>query len=330
MTISTQLEKPYNPHMTGATAVGEMRRSFHKLWRSNFLLHHSIVNKTGEHFKLINHCLKAMARGGMYDVVGGGFSRYSTDNLWRVPHFEKMLYDNALLVRAYLHAWQVTKDPAYKRIVEETLNFVSREMTHEKGGFFSSLDADSEGVEGKFYVWSLNEIREVLKDESVFFEVAYGIIADGNWEGKTVLHREMDDATLAARFRLNLEDVPTKLAKSHSKLLTARSKRIRPGTDDKVLTSWNGLMLAAFAEAARVLASSNPQRNNYLDLATRSAEFLLSELRPNGTTPPRMARWKNYKRGFSRRLRRADPRPARTVSNGFQQQVVHICQGARR
>ncbi len=247
-----------------------------------FLLHHSIANKTEEHFNLINHCLKAMARGGMYDVVGGGFSRYSTDNLWRVPHFEKMLYDNALLARTYLHAWQVTKEPAYQRIVEETLDFTAREMTHEKGGFFSSLDADSEGVEGKFYVWSLNEIREVLKDDSAFFEAAYGIIADGNWEGKTILHRQMEDAPLAARFGLNLEVVPAKLAESHSKLLAARSTRIRPATDDKVLTSWNGLMLAAFAEAARVLASSNPRSSTYLDLATRSAEFLLSELRPNG------------------------------------------------
>lgn len=247
-----------------------------------FLLHHSVASKTEEHLKLINHCLKAMARGGMYDVVGGGFSRYSTDNLWRVPHFEKMLYDNALLARVYLHAWQVTKEPAYKRIVEETLDFVSREMTHAKGGFFSSLDADSERVEGKFYVWSLNEIREVLKEDSTFFEAAYGIIADGNWEGKTVLHRQMDDAALATRFGLNLEAVPAKLAESHSRLLTARSARIRPGTDDKVLTSWNGLMLAAFAEAARVLASSTPRSREYLNLATRSAGFLLTELRPNG------------------------------------------------
>ncbi len=257
-----------------------------------FLLHHSAATKNDEHLKLIKHCLQAMARGGMYDVVGGGFSRYSTDNLWRVPHFEKMLYDNALLVRAYLHAWQVTREPAFKRIVEETLDFVAREMTHEKGGFYSSLDADSEGEEGKFYVWSLNEIREVLKDESDFFEAAYGIIPDGNWEGKTVLHREMDDAALAARFKLNLQAVSEKLAESHSRLLAARSIRIRPGTDNKVLAAWNGLMLAAFAEAARVLASSTSHSNNYLDLATRSANFLLSELRPNGKL--RRA-WRNEK-----------------------------------
>ncbi|MDP1547632.1 MAG: thioredoxin domain-containing protein [Anaerolineales bacterium] len=247
-----------------------------------FLLHHSTVKKTDKYNKLIHHCLQAMARGGMYDVVGGGFSRYSVDNFWRTPHFEKMLYDNALLIRAYLHAWQVTKEPFYKRIVEETIEFVARELTHEQGGFYSSLDADSEGEEGKFYVWTLDEIRAVLQDDSVLFEAAYGITAKGNWEGKTVLQRAMDDATLAARFQLDLETVPVKLTESHSRLLSARAARIRPGTDDKVLASWNGLMLAAIAEAARVLAGKTPQSGAYLNLAARNAKFLLSELRPNG------------------------------------------------
>ena len=247
-----------------------------------FLLHHSIANKKDEYLKLIDHCLRIMARGGMYDVVGGGFSRYSTDNFWRVPHFEKMLYDNALLTRAYLHAWQVTKEPFFKQIVEETLGFVARELTHEQGGFYSSLDADSEGEEGRFYVWTLDEIRAVLKDDSEFFEAAYGITPQGNWEGKTVLQRALDDTTLAARFKLDPETVPAKLAESHSRLLSARASRIRPGTDDKVLTAWNGLMLAAFAESARVLAKSSPHSHTHLDLATRSAEFLVNNLRVNG------------------------------------------------
>jgi uncharacterized protein YyaL (SSP411 family) len=247
-----------------------------------FLLHHAITTKQNKYLELIEHCLKAMARGGMYDVVGGGFSRYSTDNHWRVPHFEKMLYDNALLARAYLHAWQVTHDPFYKRIVEETLDFVAKEMTHAQGGFYSSLDADSEGEEGKFYVWTLDEIREVLQSDSEFFEAAYGITAKGNWEGKTVLQRSIDDTSLATRFKLNLEAVPAKLAESHAKLYATRAQRIRPGTDDKILTAWNGLMLAAFAEAARVLADVSPQASNYSNLATRSAEFLLTHLRPNG------------------------------------------------
>ena len=247
-----------------------------------FLLHHSVVNKTDEYTKLITHCLNVMARGGMYDVVGGGFSRYSTDNLWRLPHFEKMLYDNAQLLRTYLHAWQVTRDPFYKRIANETINFIANEMTHPLGGFYSSLDADSEGEEGKFYVWTLDEIREVLKDDAGFFEAAYGITAKGNWEGKTVLQRALDDTSLAARFQLDPKTVPAKLTESHSKLYTARAKRIRPGTDDKILTSWNGLMLAAMAEAARILAEDDLQSSIPLNLATRNAEFLLQELRPDG------------------------------------------------
>jgi uncharacterized protein len=227
------------------------------------------------------HALKAMARGGLYDVVGGGFSRYSVDNFWRVPHFEKMLYDNAQLTRAYLHAWQITKDPFFRQIAIETLNFIAREMTHPDGAFYSSLDADSEGEEGKFYVWTLDEIREVLKDDSEFFEAAYGITVRGNWEGKSILQRSLDDASLAARFKLTPEAVQAILSNSHSKLLAARASRVRPGTDDKVLTAWNGLMLATIAEAARVLEEPELQKK-YALLATRNAEFSLSSLRPDG------------------------------------------------
>jgi hypothetical protein len=261
------------------------------------------------------HALKAMSRGGMYDVVGGGFSRYSTDNFWRTPHFEKMLYDNAQLVRAYLHAWQVTGDASLRRIAEETLEFVAREMTHPDGGFYSSLDADSEGEEGRFYVWTADELRAALEDKPDFsnkpglscydfFAAAYGVTERGNWEGRTVLQRALDDASLAARFQLDPEAVPVKLAECHEKLLAARSGRLRPGTDDKILTAWNGLMLAAFAEAARVLntsviaskAKQSPQREEIASsltlfaprndvlyiLATRNADFVLTALRPDG------------------------------------------------
>ena len=242
------------------------------------------------------HALEAMARGGMYDVVGGGFSRYSTDNFWRVPHFEKMLYDNALLARAYLHAWQITADPFFRQIAIETLDFIAREMTHPDGGFYSSLDADSEGEEGRFYVWTQDEIRAVLDDDSEFFEAAYGVTARGNWEGHTVLQRALEDASLAARFKIPPEAVPVKLADCHSRLLHARSSRLRPGTDDKVLTSWNGLMLATIAEAARALDSGSllpnsdqqalPRRHGdagrFHGLATRNAEFLLATLRSEG------------------------------------------------
>ncbi len=258
---------------------------------------------TSTGMKAALHALQSMARGGMYDVVGGGFSRYSTDNFWRVPHFEKMLYDNAQLARAYLHAWQVTGEPFYSYIVEETLNFVMRELTHPEGGFYSSLDADSEGVEGKYYVWTVDEIESTLGAESRFFVAAYGVSAQGNWEGRTVLQRALDDATLASRFGLDPETVPAKLAECHRSLLAVRERRIRPGTDDKVLTAWNGLMLAVFAEAARVVTKSHavttkqapaestrllraeehrPLNDIYYKVATRSADFLLRALRPDG------------------------------------------------
>jgi uncharacterized protein len=252
-----------------------------------FLLRrHSAGNS--EALKPVVHALKAMARGGMYDVVGGGFSRYSVDNFWRVPHFEKMLYDNAQLARAYLHTWQVTSEPFFKQIVTEILDFIAREMTHLGGGFYSSLDADSEGEEGKFYVWTLDEIHETLRDDSDFFEAAYGVTSRGNWEGRMILQRVLDDPSLAARFKIDPETVPVKLADCHSRLLSVRATRIRPGTDDKVLTSWNGFMLATLAEAARVLESgsllpnSDQQAGRFHKMATRSAEFLLKELRPNG------------------------------------------------
>jgi uncharacterized protein YyaL (SSP411 family) len=235
-----------------------------------------------EAIKPVIHALDAMSRGGTYDVVGGGFSRYSTDNFWRVPHFEKMLYDNALLARAYLHAWQVTGGSRYIRIVQETLDFVTREMTHPEGGFYSSLDADSEGEEGKFYVWTADEIKVVLGEEYNFFQTAYGVSEQGNWEGKTVLQRAIDDGTLAARFGMDVGTATAKLSECHSKLLAARSERTRPGTDDKVLASWNGLMLVAIAEAARIFPDAE-KRKHYYKMATRNASFLISSLYRDGS-----------------------------------------------
>lgn len=230
------------------------------------------------------HALRAMSRGGMYDVVGGGFSRYSTDNFWRVPHFEKMLYDNAQLVRVYLHAWLTTKEPFFRRVVDETISFIEREMTHPNGGFFSSLDADSEGVEGKYYIWTADQIQEILGDDYEFFKTAYGITKKGNWDGATVLQRALDNSTLAARFNLTPEIAVTKIADCHTRLLAVRNSRPRPGTDDKILTSWNGLMLEALAEAARYLddQTKSSQQKIYYRMATRNADFLLNTLRQDG------------------------------------------------
>ena len=209
--------------------------------------------------------LEAMAHGGLYDQLGGGFARYSTDERWLVPHFEKMLYDNALLARVYLHAWQVAGKPLYRRVVEETLDFVQREMRHERGGFYSSYDADSEGEEGKFYVWTADEIRAALGDEAARFMAAYGVSEGGNWEGHNILHVAED---LSGGGHL------TGLEEARRKLFEIRARRVPPGLDDKVLTAWNGLMLAAFAEAGRVL-----DRPDYTATAVANAEFLYATMR---------------------------------------------------
>ncbi|MCW5878419.1 MAG: thioredoxin domain-containing protein [Anaerolineales bacterium] len=228
---------------------------------------------------MARHALNAMALGGLYDVVGGGFARYSVDNLWLVPHFEKMLYDNAQLARAYLHGHLVTGDPHFRQVCEETLDFVLRELCDESGRFYSSLDADSEGHEGKFYVWSLEEIKQAIGDplNQDLLLAAYGVTNQGNFEGKTILQRAKHDAELGEQFGLAAEQVPVRLRAGLDALLAARSSRVRPGTDDKVLTAWNGLMLIAFAEAARYL-----KRPDYLQAAQRNADFLLTQMQPGG------------------------------------------------
>ena len=223
------------------------------------------------------HILHAMARGGMYDVVGGGFARYATDAAWGIPHFEKMLYDNAQLAGVYLHAWQVTGEPAFRRVVMETLAFISRELSSLEGGFYSSLDADSEGQEGKFYTWDQAELRSVLGEQAQFFESAYGITAAGNWEGRIILQRRLDDLELAARFKLKHRQVLDLLEQCHARLLEKRLGRVHPATDDKVLTVWNGLMLAVFAEAGAAFGDSDLLRR-----AASAADFLLTALRPEG------------------------------------------------
>jgi uncharacterized protein len=200
--------------------------------------------------EMTTHTLRAMASGGIYDQIGGGFARYSVDARWLVPHFEKMLYDNALLVRAYLHGWQVTGEPLFRTVCEETLDWALREMRGDEGGFFSALDADSEGEEGKFYVWSLDE----LDDEAV---AAFGATAQGNFEGKNILVRA-GEASLELKRRL----------------YDVRSQRVWPGLDDKRLTSWNALMIAALAEAGAVL-----ERSDYLAAAGGCADFILRDLR---------------------------------------------------
>src|SRR5450755_2752257 len=220
--------------------------------------------------------LRAMARGGIYDQIGGGFSRYAVDATWTVPHFEKMLYDNALLARAYLHGWQVSGDPLLRRVCSETLDWALREMRGPEGGFCSALDADSEGVEGKFYVWTLDELLAALGGSGLAGEALafFGATAEGNFEGSNVLEGR------------GPEPEPAALQEIQRVLLQARARRVRPGTDDKRLCSWNALMISALAETGAAL-----EREDYLAAAIDCAEFLLGEMR---TADGRLLRtWKD-------------------------------------
>ena len=239
-----------------------------------FLLH--VHDRRGDAMalRMVELTLERMAHGGMYDQIGGGFARYSTDERWLVPHFEKMLYDNALLARVYLHAWQVTGRPLYRRVVEETLDFVVREMRHPDGGFYSSYDADSEGEEGKFYVWSAAEVRETLGADAGLFMSVYDVSEQGNWEGHNILNLPRDPSENSQSHNLNMDELEERLARARQTLYNLRAGRVWPGLDDKVLTAWNGLMLAAFAEAGRVL-----ERADYVAVAEANAAFLHTQLR---------------------------------------------------
>jgi uncharacterized protein YyaL (SSP411 family) len=223
--------------------------------------------------------LDRMAMGGIYDQLGGGFHRYSTDARWLVPHFEKMLYDNALLTLAYLEAHQATGDPLYRTVVEETLEYVRREMTSPEGPFYSTQDADSEGEEGKFYVWSAAEIETVLgKDDAELFGYVYGVTPEGNWEGHNILHRGKTYEQNSRLLHLPEPELHARLNEARRKLYDVRSRRVWPGRDEKVLTAWNGLMIDAFARAAAVL-----DKPAYAETAVRAADFLLTRMRgPDG------------------------------------------------
>ena len=228
--------------------------------------------------EIVETSLRHMANGGIYDQLGGGFHRYSVDAEWLVPHFEKMLYDNALLSRLYLHAYLVTNYPMYNRVVEETLDYVVREMTSPDGGFYSTQDADSEGEEGKFFLWTPEEVKAaLLPDDADLFMRYYDVTESGNFEGKNILHVERDAALVAEDADVALVTLQDSLARSRQLLFKVREKRVKPGRDEKILTSWNGLMLRSFAEAARYLA-----RPDYLQVAIKNAEFLLSNLRRDG------------------------------------------------
>lgn len=248
--------------------------------------------------EIVKKTAEKMAKGGIYDQLGGGFHRYAVDAIWLVPHFEKMLYDNAQLIRVYLHLYQIEKQsevishesgvepPAqdsglktqdsqfFRRVAVETLEYVKREMLDPSGGFYSSQDADSEGEEGKFFVWTREEVDEILGlDDARVFGYHYDISPKGNFEGNNILNVKTDLSDTASSWKMGEPLATEILERSREKLFAAREKRIKPFRDEKILTAWNGLMLAAFAEAAAVL-----DNKDYLDVAKRNADFLLSEL----------------------------------------------------
>ncbi|MBD2703179.1 thioredoxin domain-containing protein [Spirosoma sp. BT702] len=265
------------------------------VWR--FLLrYHAVMGEesaTSERaFHQVKLTLDRMALGGIYDQLGGGFARYSTDVDWFAPHFEKMLYDNGQLLTLYAEAYSLTKSPLYKHVVYQTIGFAQRELLSPEGGFYSALDADSEGVEGKFYTFTTPELREILGDDFDWFANLYHISEEGNWEhSRNILHRTETDEAFAERIGWSMDELNVRLDATHLRLLRVRNERIRPGLDDKILCSWNGLMLKGLVTAYR--AFNEPE---FLTLALRLAFFLVKKMRDsrNGRL------WHMYKLGRAR------------------------------
>ncbi|RMG73027.1 MAG: thioredoxin domain-containing protein, partial [Bacteroidetes bacterium] len=246
-----------------------------------YLLRYHHYTGADSALEAVTTTLDAMARGGIYDQLGGGFARYSVDAEWKVPHFEKMLYDNAQLVSLYTEAYQLTGKEAYRQVVEETLGFVARELTDSLGGFYSSLDADSEGMEGAYYVWTEKDITKTAGHDALAFKTYFNVSPFGNWEGEAktnILYRTESLETIAARHGYEPAQLRRVVDHVRGLLLEKRQKRERPGLDDKVLAGWNGLMMKAYAEAYEALGDPA-----YLEAARRNADFVTSAMRrPDG------------------------------------------------
>jgi len=243
-----------------------------------FFMHMNYRNGAAQALEMTEYTCRKMAEGGMYDQLGGGFHRYSVDAKWLVPHFEKMLYDNALLSRVYLHLYQVTKDKFARRIAEETLDYVAREMTDSNGAFYSTQDADSEGEEGKFFVWSKTEVVNALgeHDAEIFCDY-FDVTRQGNFEGQNILHVTAPIEEVAIRHNVAVEEATEIVGRGRNILFQIREQRIKPVRDEKVLTAWNGLMLSSFAEASVIL-----NREDYRRIAEANAEFVLTNLYRDG------------------------------------------------
>jgi uncharacterized protein YyaL (SSP411 family) len=240
-----------------------------------FLLRYYDISGMSRFRDFVTFTADKMAAGGIHDQLGGGFARYATDQKWLIPHFEKMLYDNALLAQLYSELYQITKDERHLQIVRKTLDFAMREMTHPEGGFYSAQDADSEGEEGKFYIWPKKEITEILRDQAVadIFCEYYGVTAGGNFEGENILNVRTSAKNLATRYSKTPEEIEQIIAGASAKLFAEREKRVRPGRDEKILTSWNGLMISGFAKGYAVTGDAK-----YLQAADRAVGFVESKL----------------------------------------------------
>ena len=257
-----------------------------------FLLRAYVRTGNPDALQMISHTCQKMANGGIYDHLGGGFHRYATDSRWLVPHFEKMLYDNALLCRLYLHYFQVSEEPSARQTVEGILDYVLREMTHPDGGFYSTQDADSEGHEGKFFVWDLEEIRNALGETTAArFADFYNITESGNFEGKNILNVTRSFEDVAVAHNVSVAELRASLNESKRILFELREHRVKPDRDEKILTAWNGLMLASFAEAGIVL-----NRPDYTGAARKNAEFVLSNLRKDRSL---LRTWKDGRAKFN-------------------------------
>jgi uncharacterized protein len=269
-----QIARAYDPRHGGFGSAPKFPSSMNL----EFLLR--TFRRTGDAraLEMAVHTCRKMAEGGMYDQLGGGFHRYSTDARWLVPHFEKMLYDNALLSRLYLHVFQITGEDFFRRIVEETLDYVAREMTDASGAFYSTQDADSEGVEGKFFVWDRAEVETLLGAEDARLFCAYfGVTEGGNFEEKNILNVAQPASDVARESGVSEERLALAVARGRRILFGVREGRVKPGRDEKVITAWNGLMLESFAEAAAVLG-----REDYRAVAERNAEFISNSLTTGG------------------------------------------------
>ncbi len=290
MSLSTESQQPFSSDIIGQSAeqlaqaydtdhggLGKAPK-FPNVGVYELFLRHYHHSKKSRFLEMVTHTLTKMAQGGIYDHLGGGFHRYSVDEKWLVPHFEKMLYDNAQLVRIYAQVYSVTGEPLFKQVVDETMNYLMREMLHTEGGFYSTQDADSEGEEGKFFIWSETEITRIVGEESseIFCRI-YDVSEEGNFEENNILHPILTLEQASKFFRRDLREIESLVSVAKGKLFQEREKRPKPFRDEKILTSWNGLMLSGLAEAIKI--SRQPA---YLEAANRTVDFIFTKMFRDG------------------------------------------------